>query len=79
MADAVEDCVLGEDVSTNYGLRIAALFAILTASFIGGVLPLITRHAKTGTILTILLARTTRCMSRTSTPLNAQLVDMHLK
>lgn len=48
MAELPEDCALGEDVSTDYGLRIAALFAIMTASFIGGILPLITRHAKTG-------------------------------
>ena len=59
MAEAVGDCVLGEDVSTNYGLRIAALFAILTASFIGGVLPLITRHAKAGTIIPLASAGTT--------------------
>ena len=57
MADAVEDCVLGEDVSTDYGLRIAALFAIMTASFIGGVLPLITRHAKTGDSPSLPIAR----------------------
>jgi hypothetical protein len=48
MAELLGDCSLGEEISTNYGLRIAALFAILASSFIGGILPLITRHAKTG-------------------------------
>lgn len=43
-----EDCSIINEDSSDYGLRIAALFAILGASTIGGCLPLITRRAKLG-------------------------------
>lgn len=44
------DCSLLNEDNNNYGLRIAALFAILGASTIGGCLPLITRRAKLGNL-----------------------------
>ena len=48
IAGAGDDCSLVNQDSTDYNLRIAALFAILGASTIGGCLPLITRRAKLG-------------------------------
>lgn len=43
-----DDCSVVNQDSTDYNLRVAALFAILGASIIGGCLPLITRRAKLG-------------------------------
>lgn len=48
LASPGDDCSVINQDSTDYSLRIAALFAILGASTIGGCLPLITRRAKLG-------------------------------
>ena len=48
LAGSDSDCSLLNEDNSNYNLRIAALFAILGASTIGGCLPLITRRAKLG-------------------------------
>ncbi len=42
------DCSVLNADSREYNLRIAALFAILGASTIGGCLPIVTRRAKLG-------------------------------
>lgn len=43
-----DPCALSDDFETDYSLRIAALFAILATSFVGGSLPLISRSKRLG-------------------------------
>lgn len=44
-----DPCLVSDDFKENYSLRIAALFAILAASTLGGFLPLLTRSANLST------------------------------